>query len=411
MNSQSLMNYMRAVFRFELFLLNLFNFLNMNPMNTNPNPTKETRIVWLDLLRFVAILLVISTHCTDPLNASMEARSNPECNFWGSAFGSLARPCVPLFVMITGMLLLPIKQGMSAFYKKRIPRVLFPFIIWSILFNLAPWFIQWAGGSQELVVQFFPWEPNPSDSFSDALITILQIPVNFTVFATPMWYIYMLIGLYLYMPIFSAWVEKASDKAKRFFLYLWGISLFIPYLMVFFNKYVFGTCSWNGFGVFYYFAGFNGYLLLGHYLGKAHTLHVRKLLGLCIPMLIIGYLTTFFGFRFMTADPSVTEEGMELFFTYCSPNVVLMTIPIFLLIKQVKINSQRIRRILKNLTTCGFGIYCAHYFFIGPSYMFACWLNTPIVLRVPVATLLTFVCTWAVVYLLSKLPKAKYLIG
>ena len=29
-----------------------------------------------------------------------------------------------------------------------------------------------------------------------------------------MWYIYLLIGLYLYLPIFSAWVEKASERAK-----------------------------------------------------------------------------------------------------------------------------------------------------------------------------------------------------
>ena len=42
-----------------------------------------------------------------------------------------------------------------------------------------------------------------------------------------------LIGLYLYMPVFSAWVEKASGKAKRMFLAFWFISLFIPYLTEF----------------------------------------------------------------------------------------------------------------------------------------------------------------------------------
>ena len=380
-------------------------------METTPPLSKKSRIVWLDVLRLVAILLVIACHCTDPLNASPEARGNAEINFWGSAYGSLLRPCVPLFVMITGLLLLPVKQDMSTFYKKRIPRVFFPFLIWSVLFNLAPWFIQWVGGSQALVVQFFPWEPNPSASLSDALVTVAQIPVNFTVFATPMWYIYTLIGLYLYMPIFSAWVAQASDKSKRNFLYLWGISLFVPYLMVFYNKYVFGTCSWNAYGLFYYFAGFNGYLLLGHYLGKAKLQKIGKLVTVIVPMFILGYLATFFGFRYMTSDPNVTEEGMELFFTYCSPNVVLMTIPIFLLVKRVKVNSPFIRKALENLTQCGFGIYCVHYFFIGPSYMAVCWLNVPIALRVPLATLLTFVCTWTCVYLLSKLPRSKYIIG
>ena len=30
-----------------------------------------------------------------------------------------------------------------------------------------------------------------------------MIPLAFTVYATPMWYIYLLVGLYLYMPIFQ----------------------------------------------------------------------------------------------------------------------------------------------------------------------------------------------------------------
>lgn len=58
------------------------------------------------------------------------------------------------FVMMTGFLLLPVRQEASTFYKKRIPRVLFPFLIWSVLFDLAPWFIQWVGGSPELVTDF-----------------------------------------------------------------------------------------------------------------------------------------------------------------------------------------------------------------------------------------------------------------
>ena len=202
-------------------------------MDTVQTTTARPHIVWLDVLRLVAILMVIAIHCTDPFNASPESRANPEFNFWGSVYGSMLRASVPLFVMMTGFLLLPVRQEASAFYKKRIPRVLFPFLIWSVLFDLAPWFIQWIGGSPELVTDFFPWEPNPSASFVEALKTIALIPVTFTVYATPMWYIYVLIGLYLYIPVFSAWVEKASDKAKRMFLAFWFISLFIPYLTEF----------------------------------------------------------------------------------------------------------------------------------------------------------------------------------
>ena len=380
-------------------------------MQTVQPTAVRPHIVWLDVLRLIAILLVIAVHCTDPFNASPESRADPEFNFWGSVYGSALRACVPLFVMMTGFLLLPVKQTMPAFYRKRIPRVFFPFLIWSVLFDLAPWFIQAVGGSAELVTRFFPWEPNPSASFGDALQTIAMIPLTFTVYATPMWYIYALIGLYLYLPIFSAWVERASRREKRFFLLLWFVSLFIPYLTEFVSRYHFGTCSWNAFGTFYYFAGFNGYLLLGHYLGKGNDWSVGKTLSVTVPLFLVGYFITLVGFRHMTSDPNVSEEGMELFFTYCSPNVALMAIAVFLLVQKVNVTSLSIRRALANLTRCGFGLYCVHYFFVGPSYMFAQWLGTPVPFLVPVSMLFTFVCAWAFALGISKLPGSKYIIG
>ena len=57
----------------------------------NTTTTARPHIVWLDALRFVAILMVIACHCTDPFNASPESRANPDFNFWGSAYGSMLR--------------------------------------------------------------------------------------------------------------------------------------------------------------------------------------------------------------------------------------------------------------------------------------------------------------------------------
>lgn len=97
-------------------------------------------IVWLDVMRFVAMFTVVCCHCADPFNFfTGELPANiGEIKFWGAAYGAFLRPCVPLFVMITGALLLPVKGEASVFYKKRIPRVLWPFLIWSILYNVIP---------------------------------------------------------------------------------------------------------------------------------------------------------------------------------------------------------------------------------------------------------------------------------
>ena len=121
------------------------------------------------------------------------------------------------------------------------------------------------------ILDFFPYsgEEVARQSLDVSLKYIAQIPLNFSIVDVHMWYIYLLIGLYLYLPVFSAWVEKASEKAKLWFLAAWGVSTLLPYYYQFVSPYVWGGCSWNSFNMLYYFAGFNGYLLLGHYLGPA----------------------------------------------------------------------------------------------------------------------------------------------
>ena len=98
----------------------------------------------------------------------------------------------------------------------------------------------------------------------------------------------------------------------------------------------------------YAFAGFNGYLLLGHYL-KNLDWSMKKTLATGIPMFVVGYVVTFFGFRHMTALPDYTDEMLELFFTYCSLNVVMMTIPVFMWAKRVNIRSERMIKALSRV--------------------------------------------------------------
>ncbi|BEG99053.1 acyltransferase [Bacteroides sedimenti] len=377
----------------------------------SPLSSQRPHIVWLDVLRFVAIFMVIMSHSADPFNASPESRANPDFNLWGSAFGSFVRACVPLFVMMTGLLLLPVKQEAGPFYKKRILRVLYPFLVWSVLFNLAPWFIQWVGGTPQLVTTFFPFGGEPSASLTDGLKAVAMIPLNFNMFACPMWYIYLLIGLYLYMPIFSAWVEKASDKSKRLFLGLWVITLLLPYGTQFISPYLFGACSWNAYGTFYSFAGFNGYLLLGHYLGKGNDWSWGKTLLITIPMFAVGYLITFKGFRAMSSDPNVTDARLELFWTYCSINTMLMTTAVFLLIQKVRVTSDKLSDLLAQVAKCSFGMYLCHYFFIGPAYLLTVVLHTPVALQIPFTAVLVLLASWGLVSMIYKLPKAKYIVG
>jgi hypothetical protein len=85
---------------------------------------------------------------------------------------------------------------------------------------------------------------------------------------------------------------------------LWFVSLFIPYLREYLTKDLWGTCSWNEFGLLYYFAGFNGYLLLGHYLiNNPVNISWSRLIAFGLPVFITGYCITFLGFKSVTAVP------------------------------------------------------------------------------------------------------------
>lgn len=381
-------------------------------MELQKNPQ---HIVWLDVVRFVAMFTVVCCHCTDPFNFYPGTAPNiDEIKLWGAIYGALLRPCVPLFVMITGALLLPVRGEVSVFYKKRIPRVLWPFLIWSVIYNLFPWITGLLGIKPEIILDFFPYsgEEVMRQSLSISLDYIAQIPFNFSIVDVHMWYIYLLIGLYLYLPVFSAWVEKASDKAKLWFLGAWAVTLLLPYYNQFVAQYLWGTCSWNAFGMFYYFAGFNGYLLLGHYLRNLDW-KLGKILAIGLPMFVIGYAVTFFGFRYITALPEYSDEMLELFFTYCSLNVVMMTIPVFMLCKKVNFRSEGIKKALANLTLCGFGIYMIHYFFTGPSVLLVRTLGVPLGIQIPVASAMAFGVSWLIVWAVYRVlgKKAKWIMG
>ena len=380
------------------------------------NSISDNRIVWLDVIRCVAMIMVIGVHCIDPFYISPTMRAIPEYTHWAAIYGSLLRPSVPLFVMMTGLLLLPVKkQPLGKFYKKRIYRVLFPFLIWSVLYSMFPWVTGVLGLPKEIIGDFFCYtQGQESQSLIDSLKDVALIPFNFSHKENHMWYIYLLIGLYLYMPFFSAWIENADRKTKRAFLLIWIISLFIPYLKEYVanclferSGYVFGTDTWNEFGLFYYFAGFNGYLLLGHYVKKGNDWSLMKTFILCILMFAVGYYITYTGFSTTASNPNATETEMELFFTFCSPNVLLMTLATFLLLQKVVITNSTVIKVLANMTQCGFGIYMVHYFVVGPFFLLIGPSSLPIPLQVPLMAICIFLCSWAFTALIYKLMPRK----
>lgn len=373
----------------------------------------QKRIIWLDVLRLVALLMVIAGHSVDMYNATPQ--DDPMNGFWGAFIGSLMRPSVPLFAMMTGLLLLPVRESAGDFYRRRIPRVLEPMVIWSAIYYLVPWLTGVLGMDLSVVSILYPFEFSPSQDFGDALHNIAMIPFAFNGYTTHMWYIYMLIGLYLIMPFFSAWIEKNDRTLVRTFIIMWCCSLMLPYLSQILSPDLFGRCAWNEFGTFYYFAGFAGYLLLGHLLGKGNPLPSRKIIAMGAMLYFAGYIITYTGFSSMIVQYSYEQEPelIEMFWQFCSPNVALMAIGMFLAAQRVKIHSERVQRALANITKCGFGIYLMHYILLGPIILLLLPLGLPTPVCVIATVILVFLLCWGVVNAMYKLlPRvARYIVG
>ena len=104
---------------------------------------------------------------------------------------------------------------------------------------------------------------------------------------------------------------------------------------------------------------------------------------------------------------------MELFFLYCSPNVAMMTVAIFLLVRRIKFSTPTLINLFANITKCGLGIYLIHYFVVGLGYWIANVLQIPISLKIPITAIIVFVISWGIVALFYKIvPKAsKWIFG
>ncbi len=373
----------------------------------------KIRLVWVDVLRLAAMLMVIAGHSVDIYNATPQ--DDPMNGFWGAFIGSLMRPSVPLFAMMTGLLLLPIGESAGTFYRRRIPRVLIPMLFWSVIYYLIPWLTGVVGLDKSVISVLFPFEFAPSQEWGDAVSNIAMIPLTFNGYTTHMWYLYMLIGLYLVMPFFSAWVEKNDHTLTRTYIILWGCSLMLPYLAQMLSPNLFGVCAWNQFGTFHYFAGFTGYLLLGHLLGKGNPLPSRKIVAVGVMLYFAGYVITYTGFTTIMAQYSYEQapDLIEMFWQFCSPNVVLMAIGLFLIAQRVKIRSKRWQRILQSTTRCSFGAYLMHYIFIGPVIIMLSPLGLPtpvcVILTVAIVFAICWACTWAIYRFAPRI--AKYIVG
>lgn len=378
-----------------------------SPPSTNHN-TREY-IGWVDLLRLAACFLVVLAHSCD---AFVWNFSNSHSDYVaGTVIGSLVRPCVPLFAMISGILLLPVNTDIRTFYSKRLKRIIIPLIIWSLALPLL-YFLYF---NQTGIQSPNPCLPEGTYTWTATVNKLLTFPINFNYDTTPLWYLYMLIGVYLILPILSPWLNQASRKDLKLFLKIWGISLFIPAIqfaapLLGISGYdtsagILGVCGWNSFGTFYYFSGFLGYIIFAYYL-KRFPLEWSwtKTLAICIPLFCIGYAITLAWF--MNIQKHFPGDGpkLEISWWFCGFNVFLMTAAVYIIFTKIKITPSPF---LKKAAALTLGIFLCHFVVVQACYDFLVStlnLSWNAFFLIPLIALLSFSLSLLICWLLSLTP-------
>lgn len=333
---------------------------------------------YLDVIRTLACIMVIVMH-------SPITNTNAESSSLLGMVSYLTTPCIGLFFMVSGALLLPVKTDSRTFLTKRLSKVLYPTLFWSLFYIIC----NLLTGKIDIYGLFK---------------SLLGLP-----FAAQghgvLWFMYTLIGLYLLAPILSAWIEKTDIRMIKLYLVLWGITLCFPFVRLFFE-----IPQGEG-NILFYFSGYAGYFLLGYYLNeniKKTRYSYQKY-----------YLLWAVGFAITFLPPivcKVNHWAVDFYslFWYLSIGVAAMCVGWFVILREVPLfqKKNRITCIFADISRMSFGIYLIHIFIMRDIlWNWNVLQSLSFVLQIPLCSILTFGVSYLIIKCVSKFSFSKYIIG
>jgi surface polysaccharide O-acyltransferase-like enzyme len=343
----------------------------------------------IDVIRFIAITMVIVLHCTEfpyqflnPQVSSLDILNWFTDDFY-SAIGMLG---VPLFVMLTGALLLNPNRDdepLKVFYRKRLDRIALPFIFWTVVY------FAWA----------FTVLGRPLTLFS-----IGQGLLNGSYFH--LWYIYLLMGLYAVTPVLRVLIKHLDRKLFTYLLVLWFAGTVTTPFIHTFTDFRYQPFTWV------FFDGV-GYFLLGTYLLYSKTKRSRSAL-----IFILGILGAVAGEWLLTATLGKTYTGY--FHNYMNPTIIIASVALFTLLISMDFSSigkhKKTSRTLHWVSENTLPLYLIHMIVLVTLSVnvFGVWLNNATfipLLDVPIFAAIVFAASAALVYVFKKVPLLNRLIG
>lgn len=330
-------------------------------------------------LQYISYLRVLATFCVVVIHASTGYLNIFSANGfdwnYANVLHSFTRFSVPLFVMISGALLLPRQESFSVFYKKRMTRIVWPFLFWSLIY---------------LVYYFYRYT-----NFEVLPLTrVGEIAADKLLHGTSvhLWYLYMILGVYLALPFVQRLVFTLSESELRWFLVLWFVALFVM------NK---RLVSYMPSLDLSFFFGYIGYLVLGYWL--AYRAPAVKVSVCVLAILVLGGLTCW-GTWLLSVQ---VQKYDSLLYGYLFPNNALLAASFFLLFKQL-VKKPELPAWLSFLDSYSFGIYLCHIIILNYIHPL---VNLPTLWKIPAVSLVTVLLSALLILLIRKVPGGKYISG
>lgn len=161
--------------------------------------------IYIDYLRAVAAAAVVMIHVTGGVYAQFGKIDS--LSWWiANILNVASRFAVPVFVMISGAVLLGKPMTAAEFYRKRAVRLLPPLIFWNIAYIL---FKIWLGMDRESLLSLLTTE----------LWTEGKAYVH-------LWYLTMFACLMLFVPFINKFVRGEQPEMRDFYLFMVAAALF-----------------------------------------------------------------------------------------------------------------------------------------------------------------------------------------
>lgn len=240
--------------------------------------------------------------------------------------------------------------------------------------------------------------------------TFVELIGNFISGAVHLWFLPMIIGLYICIPLIKQLTK--NDKLIKYFLILSLVFCFIKTqselvtdcLLKGNAQLIFENVNmlFKNFNVNIAF-GFATYFILGFYLNKTEINKKNRMIIYALG--IIGLALTILLNLLASKN---ADKSSEAFYSTTSVNVLLMAIAVFVWFKYNANGNDKLNKIIIKLSKYSFGAFLVHIFILKVLHSFGIQSTSfhP-VLSVPTITIATTIASYLISLILNKIPVIK----